>query len=177
MTKLMSGMCICGLRNLAKGRAFYEGILGFKMIEEKDGIVALSANGSSPALIMLTAMARACPKPARSTGLYHFAIRVPNRRALAQVFLRLHEHDWPLQGASDHLVSEALYLADPDGNGVEIYADRPRGQWPRRDGQLLMATHPLDLHSLLAEIDGDPHWPGLMPGTELLGFGVTSGGV
>jgi catechol 2,3-dioxygenase len=87
-------------------------------------------------------------------GLYHFAILLPGRRDLAQVLRRLAERGYPLQGAADHGVSEALYLADPDGNGIEIYADRPRDKWPGQDGQLQMVTDPLDVESLLGQDDG-----------------------
>ncbi len=90
----------------------------------------------------------------RRTGLYHLAILVPTRRDLAASLLRLARTRWPLQGASDHLVSEALYLADPDGNGIEIYRDRPRPEWPRDGEQLQMATLPLDLEDVLGELDG-----------------------
>jgi catechol 2,3-dioxygenase len=93
----------------------------------------------------------ALPLNRRATGLFHFAILVPDRAHLARSLRRIAEARWPLSGASDHLVSEALYLSDPDGNGIEIYRDRPREEWPHRDGQLEMATLPLDLDSVLAE--------------------------
>ena len=97
----------------------------------------------------------------RLTGLFHFAILVPTRRALAVSLARLVRGHWSLSGASDHLVSEALYLEDPDGNGIEIYRDRDRSEW-RRDqaGQLQMATLPLDVRGLLAELDAAPPDPG-----------------
>ena len=109
-----------------------------------NALVRLHGDTSAPAL------------ERHATGLFHLAILVPNRRALAEALLRLAHARWPLDGASDHLVSEALYLSDPDGNGIEIYRDRPRGQWPHRDGQLQMATLALDLDDLLAELGADP---------------------
>jgi catechol 2,3-dioxygenase len=93
------------------------------------------------------------PPPPGSTGLFHFAIRVPTRRHLAELFVRLRKTGVPLSGASDHLVSEALYLYDPDGNGIELYADRDPASWPRENGEIKMATLPLDLQSLLAELE------------------------
>jgi catechol 2,3-dioxygenase len=91
------------------------------------------------------------PPPAGSTGLYHAAIRYPNRAALADALRRLQQAGIPLQGAADHGVSEALYLADPDGNGLELYWDRPRSEWPRTpEGEVIMYTQPLDLAGLLA---------------------------
>jgi catechol 2,3-dioxygenase len=92
------------------------------------------------------------PPPPGHTGLYHIAILYPGRRQLAEALKRLLEAAIPLDGASDHGVSEALYLRDPDGNGVELYWDRPQQQWPRTaDGRLAMYTRPLDLRALLAE--------------------------
>ena len=93
------------------------------------------------------------PRPG-STGLYHIAIVYPTRRLLADALRRLIEAEIPLDGASDHGVSEALYLRDPDDNGVELYWDRPREQWPKMpDGSLRMITEPLDLHDLLSELE------------------------
>jgi catechol 2,3-dioxygenase len=92
------------------------------------------------------------PPPAGTTGLFHVALLYPDRPALARVLKRLVEAGWPLDGASDHGVSEALYLRDPDGNGVELYRDRPPADWPRdAEGKLAMVTHRLDLRALLAE--------------------------
>lgn len=97
------------------------------------------------------------PPPAGTTGLYHLAIRYPDRRTLADALRRLEAAGIPLEGASDHGVSEALYLHDPDGNGVELYWDRPEAEWPRTaDGQLAMYTKRLDLASLLAEVQDGP---------------------
>jgi catechol 2,3-dioxygenase len=99
--------------------------------------------------------------------LYHYALLVPTRPDLARTLLRLTETRYPIEGASDHLVSEALYLPDPDGNGIEIYADRPRSAWPARQGRLQMATDPLDVQGLLREVSGNPPWRGLAAGTRV----------
>ena len=93
------------------------------------------------------------PAPVNSAGLYHFAILLPDRNALATTVKRILDHGWPLDGAADHLVSEAIYLRDPDGNGIELYRDRPRAEWPHNDdGSLAMATLPLDLDELLSAV-------------------------
>jgi len=98
------------------------------------------------------------PPPPGTTGLYHVAILYPTRAALADSLRRLIEARIPLEGAADHGVSEALYLRDPDGNGVELYWDRPKEKWPRTpDGGLAMFTRPLDLEALLKEADTQPH--------------------
>ena len=118
---------------------FYQEVLGFRVVSQKAGTVALSATGGVPLHIVLTEVAGARRKPPRTTGLYHVAIRYPSRRALARTFRRLVEQKWPFQGAADHLVSEALYLADANGNGLELYVDRPRESWRRQNGQIAMA--------------------------------------
>ncbi len=93
------------------------------------------------------------PSSKGSTGFYHFAILYPTRKDLAKALQRLIDHAWPIDGAADHGVSEAIYLRDPDDNGVEIYVDRPRKEWPQdKDGKLVMFTHPLNLDNLLSEI-------------------------
>jgi catechol 2,3-dioxygenase len=105
--------------------------------------------------------------PPRSTGLYHFAVLVPTRSDLARSLRRIAEQRYPIQGAADHLVSEAVYLADPDGNGIEIYRDRPREEWPRVAGNIQMATDPLDLYALLGEAEGAPGDGRLPAGTRI----------
>lgn len=100
------------------------------------------------------------------TGLYHFALRVPTRHDLAQSLARLIQYRVPLQGASDHIVSEAVYLADPEGNGIELYMDRPREQWFDAAGRMQMDTLPLDVAGLLAELERRPvAWSGIAPAT------------
>jgi len=147
---------------------FYQELVGFKTISRNGETATLSATGQLPAHIILSARADAKPKPPHTTGLFHTAIRFPNRRELARVFRRLLEQRWPFQGFADHIVSEALYLADPDGNGVELYTDRPRDQWRRRNGEVEMATDPLDVDDLLREIENDSTpWNGVHPNTDI----------
>jgi catechol 2,3-dioxygenase len=132
---------------------FYERVLGLEGGEGDDGTLTCSVAGGEP-LVELVVDAAAPPLDSRATGLFHLAILMPSRRDLMLALRRLVDAGWPLTGASDHLVSEALYLSDPDGNGIEIYRDRPRDQWPHRDGSLQMATLPLDLDDLMGELHG-----------------------
>ncbi len=138
---------------LGRSREFYERALGLSPVELEDGSIGVGVDRSRP-LVVLHGDPTAPPLNRRATGLFHLAILVPSRRDLAFALARLAEARWPLDGASDHLVSEALYLSDPDGNGIEIYRDRPREEWPQRDGRLEMATLPLDLDGVLAELEG-----------------------
>lgn len=154
------------VRDRERALAFYRDLLGFREIGREGATVWLSATGSLPPLLALTERPGARPKPPRTTGLYHVAIRLPTRRDLARALRRLLEHGWPFQGFSDHGVSEALYLADPDGNGLEIYRDRPREQWPWWAGRLRMVTKPLDVEDLLREATPEP-WDGLPAGTDI----------
>lgn len=152
--------------NLERSLAFYQANLGFQLHRRAENIAHLGAGG--PDLLLLHEQPGA-PRPGpRSTGLYHFAILVPSRRHLAQSLRQLAANRTPLQGFADHLVSEAIYLADPDGIGIEIYRDRPRHEWPYEQGKLQMATDPLDLDGLLAEAPPDtaPR-PGLDPATTI----------
>jgi catechol 2,3-dioxygenase len=137
--------------DLAPSRDFYERALGLRASERDDGTLALGLEDGVP-LIELTGDPAASPRPRRATGLFHLAVLLPSRRDLALALRRLAEARVPLDGASDHLVSEALYLHDPDGNGIEIYRDRPRDQWPHVDGSLEMATLPLDIDDVLTEL-------------------------
>jgi catechol 2,3-dioxygenase len=139
--------------DLANMLAFYGDLMGFRLIENKGGVARLSPSGKLLALLTLTERKGARRQPQFSTGLYHTAFRFPGRRPLGTTLMRLVAHGWPLQGASDHRVSEAIYLADPEGNGIEIYRDRPRADWPRLDGVIQMGSDALDLHKLLEEAD------------------------
>lgn len=104
----------------------------------------------------------------RATGLYHFALRVPTRHDLARLIQHFAEVRTPIGGASDHLVSEALYLSDPDGHGIEVYRDRPRSQWQDAGGNLRMATDPLDIRAILGELrEDEPAWAGLPEGSDM----------
>ncbi len=152
--------------DLDQSLRFYMNTLGFMLIQREDRVALLGAGGD--ALLDLVELPGARPKPLRTTGLYHFAILLPSRLDLARSLRHLAEARWPLQGAADHLVSEALYLADPDGNGIEIYRDRPRTEWPYRTGQVQMATDPLDIDGLLGELAQDDRpWAGLPAGTTM----------
>jgi catechol 2,3-dioxygenase len=137
--------------DLARSREFYERAIGLRATDREDGTLALGVDGESP-LIELTADAGAPARPRRATGLFHLAVLLPSRGDLAIALRRLAEARVGLDGASDHLVSEALYLHDPDGNGIEIYRDRPREEWPHVDGRLEMATLPLDIDGILTEL-------------------------
>src|SRR3954469_3311620 len=133
---------------------FYRDVLGFELTQRYGKEAAfLSAGGYHHHIGLNTWESEGgSPPPANSTGLYHLAIAYPTRTELADALRRLKRAGIPLEGASDHGVSEALYLRDPDGNGVELYRDRPPEQWPRAaDGQLAMFTRPLDLDRLAAE--------------------------
>jgi len=140
--------------DLDRALAFYQGVLGFDLTSRMPGAAFLSAGGYHHHIGLNTWQSRgASPPPPGHTGLYHVAIRYPTRRALADALRRLAEARILLEGASDHGVSEALYLHDPDGNGLELYWDRPQEQWPRaKDGSVAMVSEPLDLDGLLAEL-------------------------
>jgi catechol 2,3-dioxygenase len=138
--------------DLDRSLAFYRDVLGFKItMRYGTEAVFLSAGGYHHHIALNTWAGRgAPPPPPGTTGLYHFAILYPDRASLAAALRRLIEHGVRLDGASDHGVSEALYLHDPDGNGVELYRDRPEEEWPHApDGSLLMHTRPLDIEGLL----------------------------
>jgi catechol 2,3-dioxygenase len=140
--------------DLDRSVAFYRDAFGFELIERLgDQAAFLSAGGYHHHIGLNTWHSRgAGPAPVRSAGLYHFAILYPNRKELATALKRLVDHGVPIDGASDHGVSEAIYLHDPDNNGIEIYRDRPREEWPRRgDGSIAMVLDPLDLEALLVE--------------------------
>jgi catechol 2,3-dioxygenase len=138
--------------NLERALAFYRDVLGFEVTATygRDAVF-LSAGGYHHHIGLNTWAGRGAPAPAPgTTGLYHFAILYPDRAALAAAVRRVLQAGVALEGASDHGVSEAVYLRDPDGNGVELYRDRPESEWPRADdGTIAMHTLPLDLPALL----------------------------
>lgn len=142
--------------NIDKALSFYCDILGFEVIQRiGDQAAFISAGGYHHHIGLNTWESRdGTPPPNGHTGLYHTAILFPNRIELAKALKKLIDEKYPLQGAADHGVSEAIYLADPDGNGVELYSDKPRDEWPRkRNGELDMVTLPLDFDGLLAELN------------------------
>ena len=140
--------------DLDRALAFYQGVLGFDLTSRMPGAAFLSAGGYHHHIGLNTWQSRgASPPPPGHTGLYHVAIRYPTRRALADALRRLAEARIVIEGASDHGVSEALYLHDPDGNGLELYWDRPREQWPHaKDGSVAMVSEPLNLDGWMAEL-------------------------
>ena len=158
--------------DLERSVKFYTEVLGFEITERMGNSAAfLSAGGYHHHIGLNTwESAGGSPPPSHSTGLYHFAILMPSRKELARALKRSVDHKWPIDGAPDHGVSEAIYLRDPDDNGIvrqlvpptaerrirhrrKIYADRPRDQWPREsNGKLIMYTRPLDVDSLMGEL-------------------------
>lgn len=139
--------------DLDRAIAFYRDVLGFELTQRMGSTAAfLGAGGYHHHIGLNTWESRGGPPPPRgSTGLYHVAIRYPDRATLADALARVRAAGIALDGAADHGVSEALYLRDPDGNGVELYRDRPRDEWPRlADGSLAMVVEPMDVEALLA---------------------------
>ena len=136
--------------DLDRVRAFYRDAIGLAELGQDDGVIRLGTDGT--AIVELVGDPDAAPRPRGTSGLFHLAILVPSRADLARALQRVAEAGWRLSGASDHLVSEALYLSDPEGNGIELYRDRPREEWPVRDGVLQMDTLPLDLDGVLGEL-------------------------
>lgn len=142
--------------DIERSLQFYRDLLGFQVMQwYGDSAVFISAGGYHHHIGLNTWYSKnAPPAPARSAGLFHTAILYPTRRDLAVILKRLIDAGYPLTGASDHGVSEALYLNDPDSNGVELYWDRPKEQWPvDAAGKLLMGTEALDLQGLLREAE------------------------
>jgi len=154
---------------LTRSLTFYTEALGFELLEQKGTEATLGAAGTPLLLLSEQAGATPWPRDRQSyTGLYHFAILMPTRADLGRWLGHWLELRFPLPGQGDHLVSEALYLEDPDGHGIEIYRDRPRDQWQWTDGQVRMAANPVDLQGLLTDAAeaGEP-WAGLPAGTRL----------
>jgi catechol 2,3-dioxygenase len=138
--------------SLERAVKFYEKSLGFQLLGKENGQAVLGAGGSR----LLTLLERPGAQPAKgTTGLYHFAVLLPERKSLARLLYHLVENESEIQGAADHGVSESLYLVDPDGNGIEVYCDRRRSEWPIDDlGRLQMGTEDLDIEDLVLELRG-----------------------
>lgn len=144
---------------------FYEDVIGLRL-QRKNGSTAALGGGEQDLLILHHVPGAS--RPARATGLYHFALLVPDRAALARALRHLVATQTPLQGFADHYVSEAIYLPDAEGNGIELYADRPREAWEYRGDWLHIGTAPLDIEALLREIEGEhTPWRGLPAGTTM----------
>jgi catechol 2,3-dioxygenase len=151
--------------DLALMTTFYSETLGLHLAEHDATHATLTAHTGGPPLLHLTASTDVIPKPSRSTGLYHIAFLLPTRVALARLILHVGSRHHPFSGMSDHHVSEAMYLNDPENNGLELYADRPRDTWFTPDDQLIMGTDPLDLEDLLAQAKRDERpWDAIDPG-------------
>ena len=144
--------------NMERSLAFYENIIGFKVLERVGNRAILTADGKTP-LIILVQPENVTPKEAHKTGLYHFALLLPTRADLGSFLQHVIKINYPL-GASDHHVSEALYLQDVDGNGIEVYADRPASSWVWQDKEVQMVTEPLKAEEVLAA-GADMQWSGL----------------
>ena len=149
--------------DLERSLAWYERVLGFRAGDRETGAAALYAGDDRAPLVRLRERQGATPIPRRGRlGLYHFAILLPDRASLGRFVKHLDANDLHA-GMSDHLVSEAIYLSDPDGLGIEVYADRPRETWQHQDRQLVMATNPLDVAELVRSSPGE--WTGMPSGT------------
>lgn len=154
---------------LGRSLAYYEQVLGLRPISRGDGVAVLGSHDDDRPLVELRELSGARPVPRRGRlGLYHFAILLPDRASLGRFLAHLEEIG-AYAGMSDHFVSEAIYLTDPDGLGIEVYADRPRSAWQHHDRQLVMTTVPLDVESVLAAAREPGHaaegWSGMPPGT------------
>lgn len=152
------------IADLERSLAYYTEVLGFRVLAREGADVTLGTQTTDDALLRLHEAPGAAAHPRRGQlGLFHFAILLPTRGDLARFVIHLDALGVPA-GASDHLVSEAIYLTDPDGLGIEVYADRPRSTWRRINGELVMATEPLDFNALVADA-GDTRWQGMPAGT------------
>lgn len=147
------------VRSIQMARTFYVGLLGMTLLEgsDNDTLLQLGTDPNASPLLTITAEKTARTRPFHTTGLYHIAFLFPDRNALACTLMRLLQHGWPLQGAADHGVSEAIYLADAEGNGIELYVDRPKTEWPVENGKLAMVSEPLNLNSLLETLGECPN--------------------
>jgi catechol 2,3-dioxygenase len=150
--------------DLARSLTFYRDLLGATVHDNGPGWASLGTAAGGPWL-RLQAQPNATARLPRTSGLFHVALLVPTRAALGQVLWRLAAAGWPVDGAADHLVSEATYLRDPDGLGLEIYRDRPRDEWPRRGDEVQMASDPLDIDGVLHSPGADAVWSGIPEGT------------
>lgn len=151
------------VQNLEKSREFYKTIMGFKVLEEEESKVVFTVDGKNP-IVTIIRPEDIGPKIPRRTGLYHFAVLLPDRLQLGLFFKNITEKNYHIVGGSHHGVSEAIYLEDPDENGIEVYADTDEAQWDRHDYTVNMVTERLDYSELLA-YTGDKIWEGVPGGT------------
>lgn len=158
------GGVVLQVADLSRSLAFYELVLGLRVLSNANGVATLAPHGTNRVLVELRERKGAKPVAGKGRlGLYHFAILLPNRAALG-MFVRHLSEIGARAGAGDHLVSEAFYLNDPDGLGIEVYYDRPRETWMRMDRELMMATDPVDVAGLV-EHAGNARWAGMPQGT------------
>ena len=163
--QLKLGTVSLSVADLERSLNFYQNKIGLRLLKRANGTVLL---GVGETVLLKLHHQPGAKIPHRRTGLYHFALLLPSRFALAQVLHHIIERQTPIDGASDHGVSEALYLTDPDGHGIEIYCDRPRSQWYTNQNILLMYTHPLDIDDVLSERTHNPQlFSGLPYGTAI----------
>jgi catechol 2,3-dioxygenase len=156
---LRCGVVRLAVRELAQSLAYYQERIGLKVHRREGAVAFLGAGGDD--LLALVEQPGARPVQRGRTGLYHFALLTPDRAALSRVLNHLLATNTPIDGASDHGVSEALYLTDPDGHGIEIYRDRPRREWPFVKGSLAMTTDPLDVRGVVAADRMQAPWDGI----------------
>lgn len=150
------------VENLKRSLAFYQQVIGFKVLEQTERSASLTADGKT-VLLSIQQPENVIPKQGKTTGLYHYALLLPNRSDLARIVQHFAEIGLRF-GSSDHLVSEAIYLSDPDGNGIEIYIDRDPSVWNWKKGEVAMAVDPLNFSDLLSG-GKQPAWEGLPAGT------------
>ncbi|HYH79359.1 MAG TPA: VOC family protein [Longimicrobium sp.] len=160
------GRVVLQVADLERSLAYYGEVLGFSVLEREGGRAVLGAQGGGAGLVELREKPGVRPVPRRGLlGLYHFAVLLPDRAALGRFLAHLRRIGVQA-GMSDHFVSEAIYLSDPDGIGIEVYADRPRGDWIQRGPELAMATEPLDVAAVIGAAGGEP-WAGMPAGTTI----------
>jgi catechol 2,3-dioxygenase len=158
------GPTTLAVSDLSQSVDFYSSVLGMKALDQKPGETTMGA-GSRP-LLILRELPGARPQPDYSTGLYHVAILLPTRADLGRVIINLARRQYPIGGFGDHFVSEAMYLSDPDGNGLEIYRDRPRSEWQWNGSQVVMGTEPVDVEAVVASVENpDAPFAGMPDGT------------
>ncbi|ENK5393927.1 VOC family protein [Listeria monocytogenes] len=163
--ELRLGEVVLNVGHLKEMAGFYQEVIGLKLLEENERMVRLGVSGSDEALLVLKKIDNAVVPEVPRIGLFHTAFLLPTRESLADVLLHLAKSGYPIDGAGDHVYSEALYLHDIEGNGIEIYADRPKAEWMRDgDGNLPMVTEQVDVDSLL-QIATDEPFTGMPNGT------------